>query len=299
MTDRGDALSELSSALAARAEAARAHVRAVRSEHRGLSGVLWESDVVVTSAQSLPKGKSFTVMSSDGGTQEAALAGVDPATNIAVLKVAAAPQARPLLTRVPNLGELVLACGADRDGRISVRLGTVHALGDAWHSRMGGQIDKRIGLDVGLARFEEGGPVFDVNGGFVGMTTFAPRRRVIAIPAATLARVVPALLKDGRVPRGWLGVALQPVAVPEAFRTETGQSAALMAMAVAADGPAAKAGLVAGDIVLGIDGQETQRMRGLMAKLGADSIGRRIELRIARSGAIQSLSLTVEARPPQ
>ena len=299
MTDRGDALTELSQALAARAEAARASVRALSGEHRGLSGILWQSDVLVTSAQSLPKGKTLTVASPDGRTQEATLVGVDHATNIAVLKLTASPQAKPLLTRVPNLGELVLAIGADSEGRVSARLGTVHALGDAWHSRMGGQIDKRIALDVRLARFEEGGPVFDVNGGFVGMTTFAPRGRVIAIPAATLERVVPALLKDGRVTRGWLGVALQPVAVPEAFRTETGQSAALMAMAVATDGPAAKAGLLAGDIVLSIDGQETQRLRGLMAKLGADSIGRRIELRIARSGAIQSVSLTVEARPAQ
>ena len=287
-----DALTELSQALAARAEAARGSVRAIRGEHRGLSGILWQSDVLVTSAQSLPKGETFSVVSPDGGAQDAALAGVDRATNIAVLKLKDSPQGKPLLTRVPSLGELVLGVGADHEGHVSVRLGTVHALGDAWHSRMGGNIDRRIALDVRLARFEEGGPIFDVNGGFVGMSTFAPRRRVIAIPAATLERVVPLLLKDGRVARGWLGVALQPVAAPEAFRGESRY--ALMAMAVAADGPAAKAGLLAGDIVLGVDGHG---LRGLMAKLGPDSIGRRIELRIARSGAIQNLPLTIEARP--
>jgi len=80
--------------------------------------------------------------------------------------------------------------------------------------------------------------------GFVGMSTFGPRKRVLVIPAATLERVVPTLLREGHVARGWLGMALQPVAVPEALRSASGQSAALIAMSIAAEGPAARAGLL-------------------------------------------------------
>src|SRR6185436_20124720 len=106
--------------------------------------------------------------------------------------------------------------------------------------------------DMQLGRSEEGAPVFDAAGGFLGMSTLGPWRRTIVIPAATLARVIPQLLKDGHIARGWLGMALQPVAVPDALRDSAGQTSALMVMSVATDGPAAKAGFLAGDIVLSL-----------------------------------------------
>jgi len=96
------------------------------------------------------------------------------------------------------------------------------------HSSRGGLIDRRIVLDVSLGRREEGGPVFDATGGCLGMSTFGPRGQVIAIPTATIERVVPLLLKHGRVARGWLGVALQAVAVPDALRETADQSSGLM-----------------------------------------------------------------------
>src|SRR6202021_4487 len=106
----------------------------------------------------------------------------------------------------------------------SARLGTVNLVGGEWHSRRGGLIDRRIVLDIGLAHREEGGPVLDAAGGFLGMSTFGPRGQVIAIPFATIARVVPQLARDGRIARGWLGVALQAVAVPDALRETAEQS---------------------------------------------------------------------------
>src|SRR5258708_37398859 len=78
------------------------------------------------------------------------------------------------------------------------------------------------------------------------MSTFGQRGQVIAIPTSTIERIVPLLLKDGRIARGWLGVALQAVAVPDALRESAGQSSGLMVMSVVEDGPAARAGIVAG-----------------------------------------------------
>src|SRR5207237_2607243 len=125
------------------------------------------------------------------------------------------------------------------------------------------------------ARREEGGPVFDAAGACLGMSTFGPRGQVIAIPTATIERVVPMLLKDGRVARGWLGVALQAVAVPDALRETAEQSTGLLVMSVVEDGPAAQAGIVAGDIVLIVDGSSPQPFRNLARPFGADSIGRK------------------------
>lgn len=299
MGNRMDGLTQLSRELASRAEQARPSVTAIRGGQGTLSGIVWQSEVLVTSAQSLPKRESYEAVTPAGERQRAALVGIDPATNIAVLRMATPLPAKPLVGRVPTVGELILAYGVDHVGDATARLGTVNAVGNAWHSGTGGQIDKRIALDIRLTRSEEGGPIFDTNGGFVGMSTFGPYQRVIAIPASTLERVVPVLLRDGQVARGWLGIALQPVALPEAFRDASRPSAALMAMAVAAGGPASKAGILAGDIVLSVDGDTTQRFRNLTSKLGSDSIGRRIELRVVRGGTVQIVPLIIEARPKE
>jgi S1-C subfamily serine protease len=299
MGEGNDVLMMLSHALAARADAAKSSVAAIRGRHGSLSGVLWRSDVLVTSAQSLPKRERYDVAFATGQDQVATPAGVDVTTNIAVLKLAIALQVHPLVGRVPNMGELVSAYGAGYAGSVSARLGTVIAVGDEWRSRTGGRIDKRLSLDIRLSRAEEGGPIFDMSGGFVGISTFGPYGRVIAIPASTLERVVPILLQHGHIARGWLGIALQPVAIPEPFRAETGQSAGLMATSVKADGPAAKAGVLAGDILVSVDGKDTRRFRNVLSSLDSDSVGRHIELRLIRSGAVQTLSLTVEARPKE
>jgi S1-C subfamily serine protease len=297
VTERSDALTQLSRQLAARAAQARASVAGIRGTHHLVSAIVWRSDVLVTSAQSLARRDSYELLMPGGGTAQGILAGSDPSTNIAAVRVSPALPAPPLSAHPPALGELALAYGMDHAGEACARLGVVSAVGEAWQSAGGGQIERRIVLDLRLGPSEEGGPVFDSAGGFIGMSTFGPQQRVIAIPAATLERVVPVLVRDGHIALGWLGVALQPVAVPEAFRAGSGQTAAFMAMSVESDGPAAKAGIVAGDIVLSVDGQPTQRLRDLRSRLGPDSVGRRIELRLVRAGAVQVVPLTVEARP--
>ena len=131
-----------------------------------------------------------------------------------------------------------------------MRLGAVHSVGPAWHSRAGGRIDRRIALDIRLEGGEEGGPVLDAAGGLLGISTLGPRRRVLVIPAATVERVLEPLLTTGRIARGWLGAAVQPVLVPEALRAEAGQSLGLMIIGVTRDGPAAQAGILMGDILI-------------------------------------------------
>jgi S1-C subfamily serine protease len=180
---------------------------------------------------------------------------------------------------------------------VSVRLGAVNLAGPEWTSSAGGRIDRSIVLDLRLARAEEGGPVVNAAGARLGITTFGPRGKVLVIPAVTVERVLPALLKDGRIARGWLGVALQPVAVPDGLHEEAGQSSGVMVMSIVADGPAAKAGVVAGDIVLTVNGTPTRSLRRIAAHFASDSIGRKADLRVIRGGTVLSLRATIEARP--
>jgi S1-C subfamily serine protease len=292
-----DVLGQLSAAIAARAEAANNTVVAIRlGEGRHLTGLVWQPGVVVVSEQSLPRGEEFELVVPGGATGAAKLAGRDSSTNIAVLKTDEQIAAPVFSAAEAQVGALGLAIGADGAGGASARLGMVNLVSGEWHSRRGGLIDRRIVLDIELASREEGGPVLDATGALLGMSTFGPRGQVIVIPHATLARVVPQLVKDGHVARGWLGVALHAVAVPDALRESADQSSGMMVMSVVEGGPAAQAGIVAGDIILSVDGISANRFRKIARYFGGDSIGRKADVRVIRGGAIVTIEATIAER---
>ncbi|MGB6434597.1 MAG: S1C family serine protease [Bradyrhizobium sp.] len=297
MSFPSDVLSQLSNAISARVEAAKNAVVAVRlGQESHLTGIAWQSDVVVVSEQALPRGDEFELVVPGGSTAAAKLAGRDASTNIAILKAAEAIAAPALAAGEAHIGTLALALGVDGAGSASARLGMVNLVGGEWHSRRGGLIDRRIILDIGLAQREEGGPVFDAAGGCLGMSTFGPRGQVIVIPHATLARVVPQLIKEGHIARGWLGVALHAVAVPDALRESADQRGGMMVMSVVENGPAAQAGIVAGDIILSVDGISANRFRKIARYFGGDSIGRKADVRLIRGGGIITVQTTIAER---
>ena len=291
-----DLLQQFSDALAERARAVQGALVAIRaSDRRHVTGTLWQPDVAITSEQSLPRRDEYELVIAGGEVVKAKLAGRDPGTNVAALRLRDPLKSLQLENGDAAAGTLALALGADGTGGLSARLGLVNAAGPEWTSQAGGRIDRYVTLDVRLSRAEEGGLVLDASGKRLGFTTFGPRRRVLVIPSATVDRVLPELLKEGRIARGWLGVALQPVAVPDALQAQAGQQSGAMVMSIAADGPAAKAGIVAGDIVLAVNG--ARGLRRIAAELAAGGVGREADLRLIRGGAVLSLKATIEARP--
>src|SRR5262249_20981283 len=257
----------------------------------------WGADALVTSEQSLPQRGDFRIVLPGGASANARVAGRDPGTNLAVLRIPERTSFAAIPSGDTETGALVLALGAARSGEATARLGIVNYAGPEWHSLAGGRIDRRVVLDIRLGRAEEGGPVYDLAGARLGVSTFAPRGKVLVIPAATVDRIVPTLLRDGRVARGWLGVALQPVAVPEQLQGQSGEASGLMVMSIAAGSPAARAGIVAGDIVLRVNGTPARRLRGVASHLGSDSIGRNADLEVIRAGSVVSLQVKIEGRP--
>jgi S1-C subfamily serine protease len=296
MPGKKNVLAEVSAALVEQTSAMGRLVVAIDSESgRGLSGTLWGPDVVVTSEQSLPTSGRYDVTVAEGAVVGASAIGRDAATNVAVLRLdQALPHVRPE-TAEPRVGAIALVIGADAAGGKRARFAVVNAVAPEWHSRAGGRIERRIVLDTRIARAEEGGPVIDASGALLGMSTLGPRGQVLVIPAATLEWIVPRLLQDGRVARGWLGIALQPVAVADNLREAAKQESGMMVMKVVADGPAANAGVAAGDILLTLDGSPA--LGGLSAALETESVGREVDLRLLRAGGIVTLRATVSARP--
>ena len=298
MSDQAAPLALFSTALTQRVEAAKDAIVAIRFAHeRHITGIIWRPDATVTSEQSLPRRDEFEVVVPGGAIMTAKIAGRDPATNIAVLRLPEPVAPSSIAVSEARAGAVAIAIGADGIGGASARLGIVNSAGAEWHSSRGGLIDRRIVLDLRLARSEEGGPVFDAAGDCIGMSTFGLHRQVLVIPTKTIERIVPILLKDGRVARGWLGVSLQAVAVPDALRDSANKSGGLMVMSVVEDGPAARAGIVAGDIILTVDGTSTHRFRKIARHFGSESIGRKADLRLIRNGAVITVQTSIAERP--
>jgi S1-C subfamily serine protease len=292
-----DIIEQLSSALADRVAAAAPSVVALKAGPRHRSGILWRPDVVVTSEQVV--GDQDTAVIMQNGTEVAAkLAGRDPTTNVAVFRLET-PLSGGLSTHgtcKPRAGSLALVVGADPAGMATGRLAMVHATGPAWHSMAGGRIDTLIRLDVRLGS-DEGGPVLDPAGALLGMSTSGPRRRGLVIPAATIARVVDPLLEQGHIARGWLGVGLQPVAVPGALQASTGQARGAMVLQLVTNGPAEQAGVLPGDILLSIDDFRFGQRRGLASLMGPERIGKAVTVRLLRAGETREIGVVIAARP--
>jgi S1-C subfamily serine protease len=291
-----DIIEQLSLALADRLAAASPSVVALKAGPRHRSGILWRPDVVVTSEQVVGEQEQAVIVQ-NGNEVSAKLAGRDPTTNIAVFRLEGRLSGSvPARGDTPRVGSLALVVGADREGAVTGRLAMVHATGPAWHSMAGGRIDTLIRLDSRLGA-DEGGPVLDQAGALLGMSTSGPRRRGLVIPAATIARVVEPLLEHGHIARGWLGVGLQPVAIPEALQAHTGQGRGAMVLQLVPAGPAERAGVLPGDILLSIDDFRFGQRRGLATLMGPDRIGKPATLRLVRAGALTEIPVTIAARP--
>ena len=161
----------------------------------------------------------------------------------------------------------------------------------AWQSLRGGDIDARVELDVRLRRSAEGGLVLDAGGQAIGMAVFAPRRQALVVPAATIERVADALATHGRIARGYLGLAMQPVALDGTRRS------GVMVMSVDSHGPGAAAGMQQGDIILACNGDPVGQVRALVRKLGPETVGQSVTLEVSRGGQVQPVRIAVGERP--
>lgn len=260
------------------------------------TATLWRPEVLVTSEQGLPPDTAVPVVLADGSRAQASLAGRDPGTNVAVLRLELEGPVLPSPAEA-QVGGLALMLGAATNGGPTARLALVHRVGPAWDSVGGGRIDQLINLDARLSGQDEGGPVLDAAGGLLGMSTLGQRRRVLVIPAATVNRVLLPLLADGQVSRGWLGVGLQPVSLPAAWRVSAGLETGLMVISLTTPGPAERAGVLPGDILLAVDGTAAPHMRAMARALGSHGAGTGVTLRLLRSGVAMELPVTVSARP--
>ncbi|HEY7296526.1 MAG TPA: S1C family serine protease [Xanthobacteraceae bacterium] len=284
--------------------------------HRSSSGIHWRSGVVVTAEECVDRDESITLTLPGGRVAEASFAGRDPTTDVAVFRFQ--PDGLPAATTVdaiPSAGHLVLAVG-NYEGAPLAQLGIVAYANGVWHSRRGGKIDRLVRLDLELNPRAEGGAVLDVQGRVIGMAVLGPRRRVLAIPSATIDRAVDQLLARGQVFRGYLGAGLQALTQhdhhhgrhrhrrhhqnhqrhqqADALQTPT---SGVLVVSVDPNGPSARAGILVGDIVTAWNGNPIGRVREVMRLLGPESVGSTIDLALIRAGSATETKVVIGERP--
>src|SRR4029077_12182574 len=251
-------LVELSNALAQATDRAAASVVDVHTERRGSSsGIVWRSGVIVTAEHALRRDEEIQVTLPNGRVGSATLAGRDPSTDIAVLKCAEAESAVTRFADAATLkpGSLTLVVGRTRASGPVAALGVVSLVAPERRTWTDASLAPYIRLDVGLQPTAVGGAVIDAHSDVVGLATprFA-RFGAIAVPASTIHKVTDTLLKQGRIPRGYLGVGLQPVRLPAGLREtlRRTEKTAVIVLEIHPGGPADKAGIVIGDILMSL-----------------------------------------------
>ena len=284
-------LAAFSSELAAIVEKAAPSVAAVHARPRfSSSGVFWRPGVIVTAEHTIRREEEINVTLPNGTNATATLAGSDPGTDLAVLKADyTAPSLKTAAEPVP--GQIALSIGRSQDSGVNATMGIVSAVSGDWRTWRGGRLDRYIRLDLTLYPGSSGGAVVNTAGEVVGIATSALSRIAgVAIPASTVDRVVDQILARGRVSRGYLGVGLQPVELPD-------HQKALIVLSLAPEGPAASAGMLLGDILVTLGGAAVADTDDIQSALEARGVGQKVDVAILRGGEAKTVTITVGERP--
>lgn len=275
--------------------AAASVVRVARRRGAG-SGLAWSASQVVTSSFHTPDEPTIAIARGDEVIElPARVVGRDPGTDVALLAVDGA-ELTPIARRTDELAAGQLTFALARPGRaIRASLRALGVIGPAVRTPAGGRVDRYLETDRALPRGFAGGPLVDLAGRALGMNTrtLIPNAD-LCVPIATLERVVEALATHGRVARGYLGLGVQPAALPAAVTDGRGVGA--LVVSLDDGGPAATAGVLIGDAIIAIDGVAVTGPDELRLAL-YDRADAAVELALVRGGVRIALAVTVGARP--
>jgi S1-C subfamily serine protease len=300
-TGAAGVLAALSDDLAGAVERAGRSTVAIHARRRiPSSGVVWRPGVIVAASHTIAREEDISLTLPDGRDAPAKFLGRDETTDIALLKTDAG------LTPVERadagalrVGNLVLAVG--RPGQsITASLGVLSAVGPEWRTWHGGRIDRFVRLDLAIYDGFSGGPLVEAGGRVLGLNTSGlARGMALTIPGSTVDHVADQILSGGRLTRGYLGLASQPVRLPDGLRQalHLGGDFGLVIVNVEPDGPADRAGVLLGDILVALDGLPVSEPTDVLAALGPDRVDRPISARLLRAGQPTDLTITVGSRP--
>ncbi len=302
MTSDEDQLVQWSDALADAVEHASTWTVTVAARSRiAATGIMASADgLVVTADHVIEREEDIEIGVGDDGPRPARLIGRDPSTDIAVVQVEGGDL--PVVEWAPEgsvrVGHFALAIGRPTSAGVQASFGVVSLIGGPWRRRRGGAVEGFVRTDTTFFPGFSGGPLVDTGGRAIGLNSsrFRPGQG-ITISAATVQRVIQTLLRDGRIRRAYLGVGSQATALPAALREATdGHETALVIVSVDDESPAGRAGIMVGDLLIGIDGDSIAGAEDLQSALGSDRIGATVSIQLLRGGEPLELPATLGER---
>jgi S1-C subfamily serine protease len=198
------------------------------------------------------------------------------------------------------LGEFALVVGRSPDSGANASLGIIGAVSGSWRTWRGGRLEQYIRLDAMLYPNSSGGAVANSRGSILGIATSALSRVAgLAIPASDITRVTKELLEKGYVPQGYLGVGVYPVAIPESLKSVLSlqNATGILILNVEKGGPAERAGVLLGDVLIALDSTPMEKIEDLQKFCASGVIGKSVNARIIRGGALIEKSIVAGERP--
>lgn len=290
-------LQSFSNAVTELAESVSPSVVNVKAGRRGGSGMVWSPDgLIVTASHVLGQSDIPTVVLSDGRELEAKIVGRDTYTDVALLRAEASGliPVRAGSADGIKVGEFVLAL-ADAFGRKpSATSGIITSTRRSMRGFWGVMIEDAVVSDAKLNPGYSGGPLVDASGNLLGMNVAYFAGRGVAVSVDSLKETVEKISKDGKVKKGFLGVVVEPVGLPEeiAGSAEVGQDDGLLVRSVEAGSPAKAAGVALGDVILGLGSTRATDEYELHKALSGEVVGRQVTLRILRAEKVADLRIT-------
>ncbi|HEX6033747.1 MAG TPA: trypsin-like peptidase domain-containing protein [Anaerolineales bacterium] len=263
------------------------------------SGIAYAPDLILTADHVVTREESIKVILPDGKNLSATIAGRDPGTDLAVLRVAENALAPAKTSDAIKVGQLVLALGRPNTEGMQASWGIVTSINGPTRTFRGGMLDEYIRTETTPYPGFSGGPLINTDGEVLGLNTSGlTRGSSLTIPVKVAWRVAEALAKHGSVKRGYLGVRTQPVEIPEASRQalKREQNYGLLVLWLEEAGPAAQGGLFVGDILVAVSGQAVSDPDDLFAALSSDSVGKAVPVEILRGGRPETVNVTVGER---
>jgi S1-C subfamily serine protease len=298
MSSSRDTLREFSQGLAEAVQiGAQATVLVNAREGYPASGVAYKPDRVLTSNHAVQRDDQITVALPDGKEIKATLAGRDPGSDLALLRLEEAVAAPGTTAEEkPEVGQLVLALARPTDEGIQASLGVVGIAGGRYQVRRGGFIEGVMRTDAAAFPGFAGGPLIDTEGRILGINTFGFRFGTsLTVTAERAWEIAEKLEREGTVKRGYLGIRSQRADLPDTVSKKT-QETGLLIVGLEKGSPADKSGLLVGDILTGIDGAPIEDHDGLLGLL-RDLAGKTAKIELARAGKIQELNVEIGEAP--
>jgi S1-C subfamily serine protease len=291
-------LSSLSNELAERTADGAAAVVQLAGSRRPASGVIHLNGTIVTTARAIGREDGLRVRLPDDSTVEADLAGWDPSSGIAVLRPRTSIDLQPpaIAERLPRPGELALALARSWSNAVTASVGVVAVVGGPLRTGRRREIAQVIRVTAPMHEGFAGGAVFDATGALIGIATAAEIRGFgVVIPASIAWASAAAVLTSGTPRRGFIGVAVQPVALPPSQRPD-GRERAVLVVGVTPSSPAEAAGVHVGDILLDIDGRPVESPDDLLDLLTTRRAGETVSARSLRGGSDREVKVTIGQR---